>query len=240
MGFFVENVDHVEDVLLVGGVEEQKQDLSVFVTVKQQMPEHRTVSLVPFFPCGFAFINRRRQPYGRFHTFPRRKMNGRNSSTLKQVNFSFLKFCRADIPAYFKRRNNKNGEFNILRRAGFGHLLLKVRIITVRVEQGSEIAYRLNVNPGEILRRIFLVRLAVIVQNRDDHAVWHKFIVEGVVINRILVSLIGAADLPSNSSAPAIGKLTKERVNVKAKRKYKIFVCLLILLLFFCLLSICV
>ena len=35
------------------------------------------------FPCGIAFINHRRQPDGRFHAFPRRKMNGRNSSTLK-------------------------------------------------------------------------------------------------------------------------------------------------------------
>ncbi len=50
-------------------------------------------------------------------------MNGRNSSTLKTGKFFVLKFCRADIPAYFKRRNNKN-EFFILRRAGFGHLLL--------------------------------------------------------------------------------------------------------------------
>ena len=35
------------------------------------------------FPCGIAFINHRRQPDGRFHAFPRIKMNGRNSSTLK-------------------------------------------------------------------------------------------------------------------------------------------------------------
>ena len=35
------------------------------------------------FPCGIAFITRRRQPYGRFHTSPPGKMNGRNSSTLK-------------------------------------------------------------------------------------------------------------------------------------------------------------
>ena len=33
------------------------------------------------------------KPDGRFHAFPRRKMNGRNSSTLKRENFSFLEFC---------------------------------------------------------------------------------------------------------------------------------------------------
>ena len=76
------------------------------------------------FPCGFAFIKHRRQPYVRFHTSPPEKMNGRNSSTLKTGKFFVLKFCRADIPAYFKRRNNKTGNLTFLRRAGFGHLLL--------------------------------------------------------------------------------------------------------------------
>ena len=35
------------------------------------------------FPCGITLINHRRQPDDRFHASPRRKMNGRNSSTLK-------------------------------------------------------------------------------------------------------------------------------------------------------------